>query len=73
MPRCRPKGHPDENETPVAAVRHPFGPPIGVDFLTFSLPGVISRCVFFPMCCWKGFKCFLAGLFQLPGATDMRK
>ena len=28
---------------------------------------------FFQMCCQKGCKCFLAGIFQLPGATDMRK
>ena len=45
----------------------------GSIFWTFSLPGVISRCVFFPMCGQKGFKCFFVGLFQLPGATDMRK
>ena len=69
---CRLKGLPGENEGSVAAARHPFGLPVWVDFWTFSLACMISRC-FSPMCCPKGFECFLAGLFQLPSATDMRK
>ena len=46
VPMCRPKGHPGENDPPVAAARRPFGPPVWVDVWTFSLPSVIAKHVF---------------------------
>ena len=79
---CRPKGHPGENGGVVSVARSSIWTSTGVAFSCCPLPGVIRaedksqrrrRGVFFPVCYQKGFKCFLADWFQLPGAANMRK
>ena len=46
-------------------IRHCF-------FIVFAPMCDLEAC-FFTMCYQKGFKCFLAGLFQLPATANMRK
>ena len=70
---CHPKGHPGGNRGAVLVARSSIWTSIGnVFFAIFAPMRDFERC-FFTMCYQKGFKCFLAGLFQLPGTANMRK
>ena len=70
---CRPKGYPGENERAVVVARSSIWTSVGVVCFNIFAPMRDFEVCFFIMCYQKGFKCFLVGLFQLPGTASMTK